>query len=195
MACVLGSGQVSSIHSAVLVVFLLLVLAGSLWWFWPVDSNQTLSLDAPWLFLMSFAVLWWVFALLIVCSYPKQVQLWQTFFFKVFAGCMVLLPFYYVFYLLRFSEIYPQGVHGAWVLLYVIALVCFAIWGLIFPVVCLVNASSCLMSVREDLGRFSRWCALCSRFRITFTYSVGFELRDALLWLLCSDCCVCLSPG
>lgn len=171
------------------IVFVCLVagLAASFWLLGPIEENILAPFDPELLGLMGFSALWWLIALFIVLSYPKIPHIWHNMLFKVFAGLMVLVPFYYVFCLLRFAEIYPQGIHGRWVLLYAIGLVWFADTGAYFA-----GRWFGRRKLVPHVSPGKTWAGLLGGvfsamvLAVAFTSVMGLDVEHTLLWLLSS---------
>lgn len=67
---------------------------------------------------------WWLLALLLVVRYPASAALWRgSVWLKTLFGAATLIPFFWAMLSLRCVEIWHDSSTGAWILLFVMALV------------------------------------------------------------------------
>lgn len=94
---------------------------------WPGETSlDTLALglhkSAVWLFVA--AAVWWLVALVMVCTYPRSAAVWREHHnLKVVCAMFTLLPFFVAVLALRSFEYADHRQMGAWVLLFVMGLV------------------------------------------------------------------------
>ena len=82
--------------------------------------------DMPLAWVLTFAVLWWAIATMLVITYPESSSLWRGRGVQLLLGVLVLVPFWKSMVFLRTSDYAPQqDLNTLWLIFYILLLV----WG------------------------------------------------------------------
>lgn len=107
-----------------LVSLVLCVLLGLTLMWQPVDRLWSPELAALPNGTLYLAASWWMLALLLVLRYPASAALWRhSRWLKTLFGAATLIPFFWALLALRSVNIWHDSTTGAWLLLFVMALV------------------------------------------------------------------------
>ncbi|ALP42998.1 phosphatidate cytidylyltransferase [Aeromonas schubertii] len=106
------------------VSLVLCVLLGLTLMWQPVDRLWSPELAALPNGTLYLAASWWMLALLLVLRYPASAALWRhSRWLKTLFGAATLIPFFWALLALRSVNIWHDSTTGAWLLLFVMALV------------------------------------------------------------------------
>lgn len=106
------------------VSLVLCVLLGLTLMWQPVDRLWSPELAALPNGTLYLAASWWMLALLLVLRYPGSAALWRhSRWLKTLFGAATLIPFFWALLALRSVNIWHDSTTGAWLLLFVMALV------------------------------------------------------------------------
>lgn len=118
--------------SGVLLISLGLVLFGlmglvplhALWQEGASADTLAAGLHNNTVWMLAVGGVWWLVALLMVASYPRSAALWRANpGMKAMSALLTLAPFYYAVLVLRSFQYQENAYFGAWLLLFVMALV------------------------------------------------------------------------
>ncbi len=75
-------------------------------------------------FILAPAVLWWLWALMLVMMYPNRARIWQSAGARAFMGILILVPTWVGLVRLHGSQVVGAPLSGSWIILYVF----FVVW-------------------------------------------------------------------
>ncbi len=73
--------------------------------------------------ILALAVLWWVWALMLVMMYPNRARIWQSAGMRALMGILILVPTWVGLVRLHGSQLVGASLSGSWIILYVFCVV------------------------------------------------------------------------